>query len=163
MFGTREIQAADPERAGELHDAVDTVESKLEAVAFGYLVPIFFIVTGIKFDLDALTTSASAMLKVPLFLALFLVVRGSAMVLYRRAFPVGRDRVALTLLTATALPLVVVITTLGVEAGQMRESTAAALVGAGMLSIVVFPLIGIPLAQRRDRSEVSEQVAAEHP
>ena len=162
MFVTSELKTADPEVAERLHEAVDTVESKLEAVAFGYLVPIFFIVTGIKFDLDALTTSASAMLKVPLFLALFVVVRGSAMVLYRREFPVGRDRVALTLLTATALPLVVVITTLGVEAGQMRESTAAALVGAGMLSIVVFPLIGIPLASRGATAETVEPVAADH-
>ena len=163
LFVTSELKSAHPQRAGELHDAVDTVESKLEAVAFGYLVPIFFIVTGIKFDLGALTAGASAMLKVPLFLALFLVVRGSAMVLYRNEFPARWDRIALAMLTATALPLVVVITTLGVEAGQMRESTAAALVGAGMLSIVVFPLFGIPLVQRFDVSAASEQVAAERP
>lgn len=128
-------------------DAVEreTVESKLEAVTFGYLIPIFFVVTGVQFDLDSLG-SVGAMLKLPLFLALFLVVRGVPILLYRREIPDGRERTALALLSATALPLVVAITTIGVAAGQMRSSTGAALVGAAMLSVIVFPLVGMHLA-----------------
>jgi len=125
----------------------ESVESKLEAVTFGYLIPIFFVVTGVRFDLDSLG-SLTAMLKLPLFLALFLLVRGIPILLYRREFPDGRERWALALLSATGLPLIVAITTIGVAAGQMRSSTEAALVGAGMLSVIVYPLIGMRLAPR---------------
>jgi Kef-type K+ transport system membrane component KefB len=125
----------------------ETVESKLEAVTFGYLIPIFFVVTGIRFDLGSLA-SVTAILKIPLFLGLFLVVRGLPVLLYRKEFPDGRERWALALLSATALPLVVAITTIGVAADQMRSSTAAALVGAAMLSVILFPVIGMRLAPR---------------
>lgn len=132
--------------AGE-HE-VEQVESKLEALALGYLIPIFFVVTGIRFDLEALISSTSAMAKVPLFLGLLLLARGVPTVLYRRAVPDRFERRALAFFSATGLPLIVVITTIGVEAGQMRASTAAALVGAGMVSIIVFPLIGRALLER---------------
>lgn len=125
----------------------DAVETKLEALSYGYLVPIFFVVTGIEFDLDSLTSSAGAMLKVPLFLCLFLLARGVPVLLYRKELPARRERRALAFLSATALPLVVAITTIGVAAGQMRESTAAALVGAGMCSIVIGPLVGLTLVR----------------
>ena len=125
----------------------ESVESKLEAVTFGYLIPIFFVVTGVRFDLDSLG-SLTAMLKLPLFLALFLLVRGIPILLYRREFPDGRERWALALLSATGLPLIVAITTIGVAAGQMRSSTEAALVGAGMLSVIVYPLVGMRLAPK---------------
>jgi Kef-type K+ transport system membrane component KefB len=120
----------------------ETVESKLEAVTFGYLIPIFFVVTGVSFDLDSLG-SVTALLKLPLFLALFLVVRGIPVLLYRREITDGKERRALALLSATGLPLIVAITTIGVAAGEMRTSTEAALVGAGMLSVILFPLIGM--------------------
>jgi Kef-type K+ transport system membrane component KefB len=125
----------------------ESVESKLEAVTFGYLIPIFFVVTGVRFNLSSLGT-VTAMLKLPLFLALFLVVRGIPVLLYRREIPDGRERWGLALLSATGLPLVVAITTIGVAAGQMRSSTEAALVGAGMLSVIVYPLLGMRLAPR---------------
>jgi Kef-type K+ transport system membrane component KefB len=123
----------------------ETVESKLEAVTFGYLIPIFFVVTGIRFDLASLA-SVTAILKVPLFLGLFLVVRGLPVLMYRKEFPSGRERWGLALLSGTALPLVVAITTIGVAADQMRSSTAAALVGAAMLSVILYPVIGMRLA-----------------
>lgn len=128
--------------SGAPEHEIEAVESKLEGLFLGYLVPVFFVVTGITFDLDSLISSPSAMAKVPLFLVLLLVARGVPTVLYRREFPAARDRLALALFSATALPLIVVITHLGVEADQMRSSTAAALVGAGMLSVVAFPLLG---------------------
>jgi len=132
---------------GAPEEEIEMVETKLEAVCFGYLVPIFFVVTGITFDLEALTSNPSAMLKVPLFLALFLLVRGVPTVLYRSELPSGRLRLALAMFSATALPLVVVITEIGVQTGQMRSSTAAALVGAGMISVVVYPPLGLALAK----------------
>jgi len=130
-------------------DAIEreTVESKLEAVTFGYLIPIFFVVTGVRFDLESLA-SPTALLKVPLFLALFLVVRGIPIALYRREIPDARERTALVFLSATALPLVVAISTIGVAVGQMRQSTQAALVAAAMLSVIAYPLIGMRLAPR---------------
>lgn len=128
--------------SGSTEQELEQVESKLEALALGYLIPIFFVVTGIRFDLEALISSPSAMAKVPLFLALLLLARGVPTLLYRREVPDRFERRALAFFSATGLPLIVVITAIGVEAGQMRASTAAALVGAGMVSIIVFPLIG---------------------
>jgi Kef-type K+ transport system membrane component KefB len=117
------------------------VKGKLEAIGFGFLVPIFFIVSGMNFHLTALTSSPSALLRVPLFLVLFLVVRGTpALLLYRRDLP-RRQLPPLALFSGTALPLVVVITTIGVAEGRMRPVNAAALVGAGMLSVLLYPMI----------------------
>jgi Kef-type K+ transport system membrane component KefB len=119
-------------------------ESKLTAVGFGFLIPFFFVTSGIAFDLDALG-SASALLKLLLFFVLFLVVRGlPAMLLYRGVFDL-RERAALAFFCATELPLVVAITTLAVEGGHMRTSTAAGLVGAAMLSTLVFPFVALAL------------------
>jgi Kef-type K+ transport system membrane component KefB len=124
---------------------VTVFESKLTAIGYGFFIPFFFITSGMKFDLDTLVSSAGAMLKVPLFLGLFLLVRGlPALVLYRRILN-ARDRMALALLCATELPLVVAITTLAVEGGHMRSSTSAALVGAAMISTLVFPLVALRL------------------
>jgi Kef-type K+ transport system membrane component KefB len=127
-------------------------ESKLTAVGFGFLIPFFFIESGIEFDLDALG-SATALLKMLLFLGMFLVVRGvPAMLLYRRELGM-RDRAALAFFSATQLPLVVAITTLAVEGGHMRSSTAAGLVAAAILSTLVFPFVGLWL--RKGRAEAN--------
>ena len=124
-------------------------ESKLTAVGYGFLIPFFFITSGLKFDLSALTEDPIQLLKLPLFLALFLVVRGvPALLLYRRVLD-GRDRRALAFFSSTELPLVVAITTIAVEQGHMRSSTAASLVGAAILSTMIFPLIGLKLREGR--------------
>jgi Kef-type K+ transport system membrane component KefB len=124
---------------------VERLESKLKAVGYGFFIPFFFVVTGVKFDVDALFGSAASLLKLPLFVLLFLVVRGApAMLLYRQVLD-RRDRVALAVLSATELPLVVAITTLAVDAGHMRSSTAVALVGAAIISTLAFPIIGLRL------------------
>jgi lipopolysaccharide export LptBFGC system permease protein LptF len=92
------------------------------------------------------------MLKLPMFLVLFLVIRGlPALLLYRGALPQRRDRYALASYSATALPLVVAITSVAIQDGHMRSSTAAALVGAAIVSTVVFPFVGRAL--RGDRVE----------
>jgi Kef-type K+ transport system membrane component KefB len=127
----------------ELH----VFESKLTAVGFGFFVPFFFVTSGIGFDLDALG-SAGALAKLALFFVLFLVVRGApALLLYRGVFD-RRDRGALAFYSATELPLVVAITTVAIEAGHMKSTTAAGLVGAAMLSTLFYPLIGAALRAR---------------
>jgi len=126
----------------------EIVREKLDAIGFGFLVPIFFIVSGMNFDIDALTDSTSTLLRVPLFLGLFLVVRGvPALLLYRKQLD-WAQRLPLALFSATALPLIVVITSIGVDSGRMRPANAAALVGAGMLSVLIYPLIGFALLRR---------------
>jgi len=121
----------------------EPVTSKLEAIGFGFLIPIFFIVSGMSFDLTALIHQPRALLRVPLFCALFLVTRGTPAVLLYRKVLSRRGRSALALLSATGLPLIVVITTIGVDEGKMRPENAAALVAAGMLSVLVYPILGL--------------------
>ena len=141
-------------RGREIH----AFESKLTAVGFGFLIPFFFVDSGINFDLEALG-SAAALAKLALFLALFLVVRGvPALLLYRDALE-RRDRVALAFYCATELPLVVSITTLATAAGEMRSSTAAGLVGAAMLSTLIYPFVARTLRARAGPSP-PEPVAA---
>jgi Kef-type K+ transport system membrane component KefB len=123
---------------------VPVLDSKLTAVAFGVFVPFFFVVSGMRLDVDALFSSWSGVGKLAIFFVLFLVVRGTpAMLLYRRVLPLREDRQALALFTATQLPLVVAITTVAVDAGEMLSSTAAALIGAGALSTLAGPLHGL--------------------
>jgi Kef-type K+ transport system membrane component KefB len=126
-------------------------ESKLDAVGYGFLVPIFFISTGMDYDLDALLSSASALALVPGFAALFLLVRGLPVWLLYRGDLAAADRPPLALFCAAALPLLVAITELGTEAGVMRDDEAVALVGAGMLSVLVFPLLALALRRRGAR------------
>ena len=96
---------------------VEVFESKLTAVGFGFLIPFFFVESGINFDLDALG-SAEAIAKLFLFLGLFLVVRGAPALLLYRGVLDARDRAALAFFSATELPLVVAITTLAIESGR---------------------------------------------
>jgi Kef-type K+ transport system membrane component KefB len=131
---------------------LEVFESKLTAVGFGFFVPFFFVTSGIEFDLAALG-SVEAVAKLMMFFALFLVVRGTpAMLLYRGVLN-ARDRAALAFYSATELPLVVAITTIAVETDHMKTSTAAGLVGAAMLSTLVFPFVGLALRERSEREE----------
>ncbi len=144
---------------------VPAFDSKLTAVAFGVFIPFFFVVSGMRLDVDALFASPSGVLKLVLFFVLFLVVRGTpALLLYRSALPLRHDRLALALFSATQLPLVVAITTLALEEGHMRASTAAALVGAGALSTLAGPLHGLRMrriaATLRDPGDATAQPAA---
>src|SRR5262249_10901222 len=103
-------------------------------------------VSGMKIDISALG-SAAGLAKLPLFLALFLIVRGlPVLVLYRHELG-RRARSALALFASTQLPLVVAITSIGLEEGEMRASTAAALVFAAVLSTLIFPALGLELAR----------------
>ncbi len=122
-------------------------ESKLTAVGFGFFVPFFFVTSGMAFDVQALG-SAKALLKLGLFVLLFLAIRGlPALLLYRKVLQ-SRQRAALAFYSATELPLVVAITTIALDAGHMTSSTAAGLVGAAMLSTLIFPFVGLALQKR---------------
>ena len=98
----------------------EPVRSKLEGIGFGFVIPIFFVYSGITFDLPALFESATSALRLPVFLALFLLVRGAPVWLLYRGVIAAHDRLPLALTSATALPLVVAITTIGLEEGRMR-------------------------------------------
>lgn len=129
---------------------------KLDALGFGFLIPIFFVVSGAQVDLQALFASSESLIRVPLFLALLLVVRGTPSILYGRELN-GRERVLLSLFSATSLPLIVVITELGKATGRMLPENAAALVGAGILSVLLFPLAALSI---RGRQGAAADVAA---
>lgn len=124
------------------------VEGKLEAVAFGVAVPVFFINTGIGFDLRALITDPHALLLLPIFLVLLLVVRGLPGSIAAPRGATLTDRGALTLFSATGLPIIVAVTNIGVAEGDLKTGTATALVGAGMLSVLAFPIIALAMRKR---------------
>jgi Kef-type K+ transport system membrane component KefB len=122
---------------------VPTFDARLTAVAFGVFIPFFFVVSGMRLDVDALFSSVESVARMLLFFVLFLVVRGvPALTLYRRVLD-RRRRVALAFFQSTQLPLVLAITTLAQEGGHMRSSTAASLVGAAALSTLCFPILGM--------------------
>lgn len=127
----------------------DAVESKIEAVAFGFLVPVFFIYTGITFDLTALLAQPVLLLLVPIALIALLVVRGLPSLLAAPDGSTGRERVAVVLMGATGLPVIVAVTAEGVEKGILPSWAAAVLVGAGMLSVLLFPLVAMLLRGER--------------
>ncbi|MEU9101294.1 cation:proton antiporter [Streptomyces sp. NPDC048361] len=130
------LNGAAPESSAE-------VLGKIEAMGFGFLVPVFFIVTGINFDLHALLSGGRPLLLLPIFLLLFLFLRGVPAGLLAPRDLSRRERTSLMLYCATSLPLVVAITTIGVDDGVLGKGEAAALVGAAMLSILGFPLLAL--------------------
>ncbi|MEV5978947.1 cation:proton antiporter [Streptomyces sp. NPDC052114] len=133
---------------GAAPESSEVVLGKIEAMGFGFLVPVFFIVTGIDFDLKALLDGGRALLLLPVFLLLFLVVRGLPVYVLAPRDLDRTDRTALMLYNATALPLVVAITTIGLDEKALTAGEAAALVGAGMVSVLVFPLLALRLRAR---------------
>jgi Kef-type K+ transport system membrane component KefB len=117
---------------------------KLEAIGFGFFIPVFFVTSGVRFDLGALTASASNLAMVPVFLAALVVARGLPAVLYRRILGVRRSAIA-GLMQATSLPFIVAATAIGSELGLIDAAESAALIGAGLLSVLLFPLTGLVL------------------
>ena len=125
------------------------VESKVEAVAFGFLVPIFFIYTGVTFDLAALLAQPLLFFIVVLVLLALLLVRGVPSMLAVPAGATRRDRVSMAFFGATGLPIIVAVTGIGVSEGVLDTSDAAVLVGAGMLSVLLYPLIAMTIRGER--------------
>ncbi|MGD8193379.1 cation:proton antiporter [Herbiconiux sp. P18] len=134
--------------SGAAKPDLELVDAKLEAVAFGFLVPIFFIYTGITFDLAALVDDPTALVLLPVFALLLLVVRGLPGLLAAPARASVRDRIAIGLFSATGLPIIVAVTGIGLEQGVLEAGTASALVGAGMLSVLIYPLVALAIRRR---------------
>jgi Kef-type K+ transport system membrane component KefB len=124
------------------HDR-QVIETKIDAIAFGFLVPVFFIDTGIDFDLRALTASPAALALVPLFLLLLLIIRGLPSLLAAPPDSTPADKRAIILFGATGLPIIVAVTAIGRDEGLISSGIASALVGAGMLSVLLFPLLAL--------------------
>jgi Kef-type K+ transport system membrane component KefB len=120
---------------------------KLDAIGYGFLVPVFFITSGLQLDLRGLFASPSALLRVPAFLVALLIVRGVPALLFRRSIG-ARNSYAAALLQATSLPLIVTATQIGVALGLLSAVNAAALVCAGLLSTLIFPAAALALLRR---------------
>ena len=137
-----------------------SLQTKMEAIGFGFLIPLFFVVSGANLDIDSIVQNPGRLV---LFFGLLLLVRGlPQFFLYRRAIPVGRQRARFSLLVATGLPIIVAITSIEVGAGIMDPDNAAALVGAGALSVLFFPLVGNWLVLHQPPVTEDDQERAEN-
>jgi len=115
---------------------------KLEAIGYGFLIPVFFVTSGVRLDLTGLFAQPSAMLRVPVFLLALVVVRGLPALLYLKM--VGRTQtIAAGLLQATSLPFIVTASSIGVVVGKITPVTSAGLVCAGLLSVIIFPALAL--------------------
>jgi len=121
---------------------VDALEDKLDAVGYGFFIPVFFVSAGMSLDLGSIKDAPGRLAG---FFVLLLAVRGlPSLFLYRHDL-VPRQRVQMALLTATSLPLLVALAAVGLDSGHMLPENAAALVGAGVLSVMVFPALAVAL------------------
>jgi Kef-type K+ transport system membrane component KefB len=136
---------------------------KLESAGFGIFIPVFFVTTGVRYDLDALTAHTSTLLHVPIFLAALVAVRGLPALLYRPVIPRERLPVAV-LMQATSLPFIVAATAVGLALHVVSPANAAALIAAGLLSVVIFPAVSLVLLRRgqRRRAAASTTPTASH-
>ena len=121
---------------------------KLEAVGFGVFIPIFFVTSGLTFDLNALFASGSTIARVPLFLLAILLARGLPALVYVRMLGLSRSLIA-GILQATSLPFIVAATQIGLQLGVVSRASAAGLVAAGLLSVVISPALGLGLLRRQ--------------
>ena len=112
---------------------------KIDAICFGFLVPFFFVLSGMTLDLTAFVHSSKAILLIPLFLTLFLLVRGAPVILLYRKDLAKEERLPFALYCGTALPLVLAITNIGVRTAGMSVEIATAMVGAAALSVLLVP------------------------
>jgi Kef-type K+ transport system membrane component KefB len=120
---------------------------KLSAVGFGVFIPVFFVSSGVDFDLDALFADASAIAAIPAFLAALLVARGLPALIYRRALT-RREMIAAGLLQATSLPFIVAATEIGQSLDLIDAATSAGFIAAGLLSVLVFPVVAVGLLDK---------------
>ena len=129
---------------GDARPSQERYQAKIRAIGYGFLVPVFFVMTGVQFNVRALFAHASSLALVPLLVLAIVVVRGGPALLYRRA--VGtRPALAAGLLQATTLTFPVVVADLGLALGLLSPATAAALIGASLVSVLVFPAVALAL------------------
>jgi Kef-type K+ transport system membrane component KefB len=135
---------------------------KLEAIGFGVFIPVFFVTSGVKYDLNALTSSGSTIVRVPIFLAALMLARGLPALLYGRLIP--RKQVAIAgLMQGTSLPFIVAGTAIGQQLGLISAGSSAALIAAGLLSVLIFPALSLSLLRGAGmtRQPMTPQDAAE--
>jgi Kef-type K+ transport system membrane component KefB len=125
---------------------VEALEDKLDAIGYGFFIPIFFVSSGMSLDLQSIVDAPARLL---VFFVLLVAVRGLPSMLIYRGVLEPRERLQMTLLTATALPLLVALAAIGLDSGHMLPENAAALVGAGVLSVMFFPAAAVQLGRVR--------------
>ena len=130
--------------------------TKLQAVGFGIFIPFFFVTSGMQLDVRALFAGGAALALVPVFLLALLLARGVPAALYRSM--VGdRSTLAAGLLQATSLPFIVAATGIGIEVGVLSPAVGAAMVVAGLLSVVLFPIGALTLLGANEEQSVAGQ------
>lgn len=135
-------------RRSDRTEAGSTFWPKVDAIGFGFLIPVYFVTSGVRFDLDGLLHDAGAIARVPLFLAMYLLARGVPALLFRRQLG-ARATGALALLSATSLSFVITAADIGVRIGKLRPINATALVGAAVIAMLIFPMGAQSLLARR--------------
>ena len=139
----------------------DLLRPKLQAVGFGVFVPFFFVSTGMTLDVRSLFADPATLSRVPIFLAALLLVRGVPALVYRPLAQTRGQLLAAALLQATSLSIPVVAGQIGVDLGLIPAANYTALVAAGLLSVVIFPLIALPRLSAPGRRASGEPGAAE--
>jgi len=129
------------------HLNLDTtsLEHKFDAVGYGIFIPIFFVSSGMSFDLRAISQDPVRLI---VFFLLLLLVRGLPSLLVYRNVLSRTQRLEMTFITATTLPLLIALAAVGEQDGVMLPATAASLIGAGVLSVLVYPLLAVGLHRR---------------
>lgn len=133
------------------------LREKIDAVSFGLFIPFFFVTSGMNFDAAALVQSPTSLLMLPMFLLIFLFVRGIPTLIYRNDLN-GGERLPFTLYSATALPIIVAISDIGIRTKEMKSDIATGLVGAAMLSVFLFPAVANTLLTKVTKTEAGESV-----
>lgn len=129
----------------------ETLEDRLGSIGSGFFVPLFFVVSGVTFNLPLLVSSPSSIFQFFIFCLIFICIRLAPLCLYQRQLP-QRDVLAQGLLSSTTLPLVVAITYLGAQSGQIHQETATALVGAAIMTVTAFPTFAFWLRSQPNES-----------
>ncbi|GAA1763328.1 cation:proton antiporter [Nocardioides hankookensis] len=135
----------------------ESLEHKLEGLAFGLLIPVFFITSGMAIDPMAVVDEPVALVA---FLGLILLVRGGLVLAAtrttreegHRVFD-GRESLAMGLFASTGLPIIVAVTAVAVDAGEMTPINASVLVAGGAITVLVCPLLAQRLLTRRTHPE----------
>jgi Kef-type K+ transport system membrane component KefB len=128
---------------------------KLDAIGYGFLIPVFMVAAGLTFDLQALLDEPAVLARVPVFVVGLLVVRGVPALVYRPLLGT-RNAIAAGLLQATSLPFIVAATAIGESLDVIARATAAAFVSAGLISALVFPAVASSLLRRDARVRAAE-------
>ncbi|HEY5855753.1 MAG TPA: cation:proton antiporter [Aldersonia sp.] len=141
----------------------EKLETKLNGLAYGLLIPVFFVVSGMNIDIAGVVSRPGVLV---VFIALMLLCRGLPVLIATRWERDGgygvfdiRERTQVALYSATGLPLIVAVTTVAVQAGDMSTGNASVLVAAGAITVLVFPAAALLLG----RGEVEEPLPAPHP